>query len=208
MGNKMPRLITFGDSFTFGHHLPDPNTQSWPAILADLLDRELVNVADPGASNIEILTAILTFDFEQSDLVVVGWTFIERDMIFRKKSLLNKLFNRQEHTRVQVWSDNPETKLWIELHPEFDQAVRSGLHMHHAELYLQSLNLEQYHIYTQPPNTFRYRNSFPVFFKDMINLLDRKIFSRVDLALDNSHPGVKSHQNTANNIYKAINATK
>jgi hypothetical protein len=107
MGSGMSRLITFGDSFTFGHHLPDPNTQSWPAILADLLNRELVNVADPGASNIEILTAILSFDF-----------------------------------------------------------------------------------------------------KDMINLLDRKTFSRVDLALDNSHPGVKSHLNTANNIYKAIHATK
>ena len=86
--------------------------------------------------------------------------------------------------------------------------MRSGLYMHHAELYIQSLNLEQYHIYTQPPNTFRYRNSFPVFFKDMINLLDRKIFSRVDLALDNSHLVIQSHKNTANNIYKAINATK
>lgn len=202
------RLIAFGDSFTYGHHLPDPSTQAWPAQLAGMMDLDLVNVADPGASNIEILTAILSFDFKESDLVVVGWTFIERDLIFRKKTLLNKLFNRHEHTRVQVWSDNPETKLWIELHPEFDQAVRSGLHMHHAELYLQSLNLEQYHIYTQPPNTFRYRNSFPVFFKDMINLLDRKVYSRVDLALDNSHPGIKSHLNTADNLYKVIYAAK
>jgi hypothetical protein len=201
----MSRLITFGDSFTYGHHLPDHSTQSWPALLAGMMGLELVNVADPGASNIEILTAILSFEFEETDLVIVGWTFIERDMIFRKKSFFNKLFNKHEHTRVQVWSDNPETKLWVELHPEFDQAVRSGLHLHHAELYLQSLNLKQYHIYTQPPNTFRYRNSFPVFFKDMKHLLDRKVYSRSDLALDNSHPGVKSHQTTANNLYNIIN---
>lgn len=202
------RLVTFGDSFTYGHYLPDHSTQSWPALLADKMNLEIVNMADPGASNIEILSALLTFNFNANDLVIVGWTFIERDMIFKKKSILGKLFNKFEHTRVQVWSDNRETQLWVKLHPEFDQAVRSGLHMHHAELYLSSLNLEQYHIYTQPPNTFRCRNSFPVFFKDMVNLLDRKIFSRVDLALDKSHPGIKSHQNTADNIYKAIHATK
>jgi hypothetical protein len=205
---KKRRLITFGDSFTFGHYLPDPDTQAWPSLLANMLDLELINKADPGSSNIEILISILTFDFKENDLVVVGWTFIERDMIFRKKSLINRLFNRHENTRVQVWSENPETKLWIALHPEFDQAVRSGLHIHHAELYLNSLSLEQFHIFTQPPNTFRYRNSFPVFFKNITNLLDRSIFSRVDLALDNSHPGVKSHQNTANNIYKVIHDTK
>ena len=202
------RLIAFGDSFTFGQHLPDHNTQSWPAVLATKLDYELVNVADPGASNIEILTAILSFDFKKTDLVVVGWTFVGRDLIFRKKSFLNKLFNRNDHTRVQIWYNNEETQLWIKLHPEFDQGVRSGLHMHHAELYLSSLNLEQYHIFTQPPNRFKYHNSFPIFFKDMKHLLARKVYSRIDLALDESHPGVKSHQTTADNLYKIINGTK
>jgi hypothetical protein len=79
------RLVTFGDSFTYGHYLPDCDTQSWPALLAAKMDLEILNMADPGASNIEILTKILSFEFKENDLVVVGWTFIERDMIFKEK---------------------------------------------------------------------------------------------------------------------------
>jgi len=202
------RLIAFGDSFTYGYHLPDHNTQSYPAILSSMLGLELINKADTGASNTEILTEILTFEFKETDLVVVGWTFIERDLIFRKNSFVNKLFNRHEHTRVQAGYDNIETKLWIRLHPEYDQAVRSGLLMHHAELYLGSLRLEQYHIFTQPTDIFRRYKSFPIFLIEMKHLLDKDIFSRVDLALDKSHPGIVSHWNTANSLYKIIDETR
>ena len=81
----MSRLITFGDSFTYGHHLVDNNKQAWPAVLGTIMNLPVVNVAQPGSSNVEILAEILNFEFKDNDLVIIGWTFVERDIVFKKE---------------------------------------------------------------------------------------------------------------------------
>jgi hypothetical protein len=197
--NKTRRLITFGDSFTYGQYLPDRSTQSWPAVLSSLLKYELVNNAICGSSNIEILIEILKFDFRPDDLVIVGWTFIERDIIFKKQTLLGKLFNWHDHIRIQAWQDNEESLQYINLHNDFDMAVRSGLYVHHSELYLKSLGVEQYHIHTQN------RNTKPEYFCKPNHFIKNFKFVRTDKALDNSHPGVESHRQTANKIFSKLN---
>jgi len=195
----MRRLVTFGASDTYGHYLPDHLTQSWPAVLASSLDYELVNMADPGSSNIEILAEILTFNFQPGDLVIVGWTFIERDIIFKKQTLLGRLFNRHEHIRVQAWQDNAESLQYINLHNDFDMAVRSGLYIHHAELHLELAGVNQYHIHTQD------RKTKPEYFCKPKHFIKNFKFVRVDVALDNSHPGVESHKQTANKLFTILN---
>ena len=197
--NKMRRLVTFGDSFTYGHYLPDNLTQSWPAVLASKLNYELVNKAVPGSSNVEILAEILTFTFQPDDLVIVGWTFIERDIIFQKQTLLGRLFDRHEHIRVQAWQDNEESLQYIKLHNDFDMAVRSGLYVHHAELYLESTGIEQYHIHTQN------RRTKPEYFCEPKHFIKNFKFVRIDTASDNSHPGVESHTQTANKLFTILN---
>jgi hypothetical protein len=194
----MTRLIAFGDSYTFGHYLPSPAEQAWPAWLGEMLGCTVVNCAHPGASNIEILTEILNFEFKPADIVVVGWTFIERDLIY-KKSFIRKLFKRQEHTPVSAWIDHEESKQWLSVHNDYDLAVRSGLYIHHAELYLNSLNLKHYHFFAQPSN-----NKMPEWIHKPSCLIDQFEFTRVDVAEDNKHPGVRSHYLTALELYKHV----
>ena len=98
----MPRLVTFGDSFTYGHGLedcwiadkeypgPTPSKFAWPQHLGNMFGLEVVNKSMCGYSNIQILREIISFDLEPTDTVIVGWTYSLRDCIFSKNSL--KLF--------------------------------------------------------------------------------------------------------------------
>ena len=45
------KLVASGCSFTYGFGLDDPAKQSWPALLADRLGMDLINLAEPGAGN-------------------------------------------------------------------------------------------------------------------------------------------------------------
>lgn len=68
-------LYTLGDSFTYGEELPDPATQSWPALLAKQLGYDLVNRGRPGCGNSYIVkTAIKEIPILKPDLVIVAWT--------------------------------------------------------------------------------------------------------------------------------------
>lgn len=74
------RLITHGCSFTYGEELIDPKNQSWPAVLSRALNVELINLAKCAYSNDGIIHDIVTFDFKEGDLVIIGWTHTHRLM--------------------------------------------------------------------------------------------------------------------------------
>lgn len=68
------RLLTVGDSFTYGDELTDP-FQAWPYKLANRINYALNNMGVSGASNDSILRR--TFEelsCNHYDLLVVGWT--------------------------------------------------------------------------------------------------------------------------------------
>jgi hypothetical protein len=83
------KLKSFGCSFIFGSELADdgsdgayatPSQLTWPAHLAQHLDRDYRCHARPGAGNLQILENILNQSADSSldDLFVVGWTWIDR----------------------------------------------------------------------------------------------------------------------------------
>jgi hypothetical protein len=91
----MSRLLCFGDSFTFGHGLPDaldkevedgnpfvhcvPSKYSWPAWLGKRLESEqIINAGSLGASNKEIWNTMLNTAFLPTDVVVVMWSHHNR----------------------------------------------------------------------------------------------------------------------------------
>ena len=45
------KILTVGDSWTYGEGSSDPTTKSWPAILSRKYGVEVVNLAEPGCSN-------------------------------------------------------------------------------------------------------------------------------------------------------------
>lgn len=91
------RLITFGDSWTYGHGLPDcisgeknpgeyPSELGWVNILARKLDIEkVINLSRPGASNRFILHRVVDFNnFKKDDLIIIQFSHFSRDFYFTK----------------------------------------------------------------------------------------------------------------------------
>ena len=201
----MSRLIAFGDSFTFGQYLEDPTgckqeRLAWPKILGDMLGYNVVNTALPGHSNIEILRAILNFDFQHDDLVIVSWTYALRDYIFRKNIL-------GIDTSVQVNAWHKDTKFiekWAEVHNDYDLSIRAGLYMHHAECFLKTKNINQKHFCA----FWGFWEVMPNFTVTPKTFINENILLVVDKALDNSHPGPVSHYQAAERLYKILNETK
>jgi hypothetical protein len=78
----VPKLYTFGDSFTYGYNfLPNEELRKrsiWPTKLANLLNYELVDLSIPGGSNWRIARLISSMDFELDCLVVIGFTTHKR----------------------------------------------------------------------------------------------------------------------------------
>jgi hypothetical protein len=88
------RVISFGDSFTWGSDLSDcedmnPSValdivldsysrKTWPALLAEHLGIEYQCKAFPGFSNSSIVRQILSTEILSTDLVIVNWTWIDR----------------------------------------------------------------------------------------------------------------------------------
>jgi len=224
----MPRLITFGDSFTYGHGLADchiparkrtffrtqgydlegpiPSKLAWPQLLGDMLGFEVINKSKCGSSNIWILKEILTFEnFLPTDIVVIGWTFSTRDCIFNKN-----IFGVESETRVSPWtnSNNKIIKNYFNAHNDHDLAVRTGLYIHHADAYLKNVGVQQYHFDALHHGWYN-TDKIPVFIKKPDHYISSRIINHTaDVALDDSHPGPIAHQQAAKKLYEIINAPK
>lgn len=69
------KIITLGDSFTYGEELSDIY-QAWPYRLGDMLPAEVVNLARPASSNDKIIRLALDslVTDTDTDLYVIGWS--------------------------------------------------------------------------------------------------------------------------------------
>ena len=186
----MQRLVTFGDSITDGHYLDNPKTESWPALLSRMLNIPVKNRAVPGSGNLEILNNILNFKFKFGDLVIIGWSLLYRDLIF------NNIKNR----RIAHWLDRDDYDLWSNIHSETDMATRSGLYIHHTDLYLKSKNLDCYQFFSG-----HRKDKGPKFIKKPNSWINKTIQTVEDYANDNMHPGPISQKLMAERLFRIIN---
>ena len=70
------RVLTVGDSFTYGDELADIN-QAWPYILQNKLSCELTNLGKPATGNTSMVRTVI----EQAadyDLIIVAWSHYAR----------------------------------------------------------------------------------------------------------------------------------
>jgi lysophospholipase L1-like esterase len=69
------KILTVGDSFTFGEELTDRN-QAWPFLLAAQLNATVTNMARPGSGNKRMVRYVMEHIAEghNPDLVVIGWS--------------------------------------------------------------------------------------------------------------------------------------
>lgn len=73
------KLLTIGDSFTYGEELSDRN-KAWPHILGKLLDYEVTNLGQPGCSNNAMVRTAIEHSNEY-DLIVVAWSHFARQQV-------------------------------------------------------------------------------------------------------------------------------
>jgi len=71
MTKRVQRLITFGDSFTYGQELTNPEESSWPKLVANHLNVELKNTAFPGNSNDRMMEQVLQESYTFFDFAIV-----------------------------------------------------------------------------------------------------------------------------------------
>ncbi len=77
------RLLTVGDSFTFGEELPDVTDNktsskfAWPALLADKLGYTLTNMAKPGSGNTRMVRHCVEH-VDSYDIAIIAWSHFAR----------------------------------------------------------------------------------------------------------------------------------
>jgi hypothetical protein len=199
------RLIAFGDSNTYGDGLPgvgghglagqygydQPSPMAWPQLLADRLNCECLNLAQPGYCNKEILASILKFQFEPTDHVVVLWTHVSRDVVFE---------DHNSHVKISAAKakDSPKVRHYFMAHSEYDMQVTAWLQMSHAALYLQSQQVKfamaTYDTWDPALCIGKNYTSVNKTFRDV----------GVDFGSDNIHFGTQSHINLTEQMIKDL----
>jgi hypothetical protein len=192
----MQTLFTFGCSFTYGHGLedcdkandqpgPHPSPSAWPAVLANLMGMHILNSSAPGASNLEILYRLLKYRFYSTDTVVIMWSFIERDYIFK---------NFQDNitgTQIGHWVSSDIAKNWMLTHDLNDMGIRSWHYIHHADLYVKSRGAKCFHFVMDPIEYLKFKpNHINIEINPVVN---GRMMLEIDRAPDGHHPGPLAH---------------
>jgi len=101
------KLLTLGDSFTYGEELAHRNS-AWPYVLGKKLDFEVTNLAIPGGGNTQIVRTAVQHA-ENFDLIIIGWShwgrieFADNDGIYDVwPGCQGKLFTHNVEHRLQV----------------------------------------------------------------------------------------------------------
>ena len=138
------KLIGFGCSFTYGSELIDPNIDEWDrhhsntayrerhcwlGELADRLDIDYVNLAEPGASNYSIQEKFASYihNAEDNVIICVGWTNHLRNSWWsdREQRWIHDGFIRNENETLFRES----FKEWL-THSQLRGAARANNHNH------------------------------------------------------------------------------
>jgi len=70
------RLLTVGDSFTYGEELADL-TSAWPVLLGNKLGYEVTNLAKPGSGNTRMVRHVVE-QVDNYDMVIIAWSHFGR----------------------------------------------------------------------------------------------------------------------------------
>lgn len=220
----MHRLATFGCSLTFGEGLSDaqvdkknpskaitePSQYSWPSVLAKKLNYSLENFAKCGISNKQICQNILESDLSKIDTVFILWTHFPRHCIFTSKTHSPIRLNPTNHygwKGMRVLEVKKIRNYYKNYFTHYNSFIESFHYINLAKLYLDKLDIESHHFLIEDVPYYSHEHDeyydFPEWNKVKINLVN---FDYIDYALDNDHPGPKSHENMADRILKIIKA--
>lgn len=195
----MSRLVVFGCSLVYGVGLPDchtnttkPSKFSWAQLVADQMNRTLVNKSFPGSSNKRIWKTINDFKFKQDDVVMVLWSFPSRYTIFQNPLKIKDL----HHNFVDF---DPTSKSYYEdIYAFYDSFVMSKLYADHANRILKEQNLTVYNLTIDNEFNFILGKTKP------LPVYMAKFEDSYPKALDNDHLGLEGHRAFAADVLDKI----
>jgi hypothetical protein len=203
----MPRLVTFGCSYTFGHGLVDcfmpptnpglhPSSYAWPNLLAKKLGYECLNLSNPGSGNFEILMRILQTSFEKDDLVITQFSFFNRYEFYRMTDKIKQGERIPFDSEIfkEILSESSDRYLGA-----YKNYWDNWLAIKLVELFLDSKQIKNC-FYISDVNDSAPEPSI----LEMKNFIRGIKTYRLDKGLDNSHPGPKSHETQADILYNSI----
>lgn len=197
------KLYFFGDSFTYGHGLPDcadydpkqkiyratekPSKYAWPNLVSKELKAKHENLSLPGMSNLHIHWKLRHTKFEIADIAVVQWSFPYRCVILNDDSYFRDL-----HSCI----DSKETNYFFRVHTDIDLERRSLLIIEHTELLLKSLGIKYIMLANSKFEPCKLTTKFKIVDYQQKYVMDR--------AVDGSHPGIESNNRWATRVTKII----
>ena len=178
----MHRLVAFGCSNTYGEALENPKEQAWPSVLAEMLNYECVNLSYPGSSPRYVIYKMQKFNFRKTDIVVVLWPEVSRYCCIQEDDSV-------KHIGIWYYSKGKTTKnlyeeMFTKKHAEYDFDLFDS----YAKMLFNNKNIK-YLDYVGP-----------YFWLDK----NKYKMELLDYGSDGRHPGVKSHKNFAQYVYKNI----
>ena len=219
------RLVTFGCSMTLGDALPDrwdyekkkpdcnkgPSKYAWPQLLADKLNIECVNAGFSGASNKKIWWDALNFDYQNTDIVIILWSFLSRSCIITGPNI-------RDHITFGTWSDNdPGVSFYKHWYREYDMLVDFYLRCNHLHNFLIDKVKTIY--YAKSSNSSLIKIGTDAEEQTFVPIKDAIKFNKItflksslwhireeikSLALDNAHPGIEANEQFATEVYNEI----
>jgi hypothetical protein len=71
------RLLTVGDSFTYGEELVDPQVSAWPYLIGKKLSYDVINLAKPGSGNSRMVRHAVE-QINNYDMIIIAWSHFDR----------------------------------------------------------------------------------------------------------------------------------
>lgn len=199
------RIIAVGCSFTYGQYLDtdspactQPSLQAWPNIVAQHFDADCVNMGWPGGSPRYCMVRLLDFQFQPGDVACILWPSIFRHYITTD-------FDRTDHWIDAVPDLANAAQHFVPQHKNYQRWWKRGYSnlsdrecdawtaKHCVRLYLkdQGVPVVEYSVGYRQDVEYRVREQFAT---PWIPVFPNWNECYIDLARDNNHPGVKSHQ--------------
>lgn len=191
----MSRIIIFGDSTSYGEGLDNPSLENYGYHLGKLSNKTVVNNAIPGSSNTSILLEILKFNFQPDDLVLIGWTYVGRELL---------MFDKHKCRNLGPWIDPTDVlnRAWLEyINKDYDLMIKGFMHMSHANHYMSHKNIKYIQFWFEENTEVFELKEQTVWMDNVVMDFDLlKEIEHVDLTHCN-HPGPKTHKLAAEYVY-------
>jgi hypothetical protein len=201
------RILSFGDSYTYGTGMEDCNSNrnpapslfAYPQLLANSFKCSTLNLGSPGSSNKQIWNTILQSKINKGDIVTIMWSSAQRTCIintpqedpsttdkWRIAEHVSGRFYTEHTTAVASWLDNDISKAYFEhVYDPIDADIIMNLFISHADFYLKSIGVIQV-IHAVIPDTIMIKP----FWNNNIKLLTWKPTDRTP----DGHAGIQSHK--------------